>query len=89
MVRFLKSFKCSESLSFVEAKVSSKPRIVETYSTEKFIEYEYRMGDRAQFLELAFRPRDEDFYLNRDLMSFLVTEVQHFFPEYQCVGKLV
>ncbi len=87
--RFLNSFKCSEYLTFVEAKVTGKPRLIETYSTEKFIDYEYRMGDRAQFLELAFRPKDEDFYLNRDLMSFLVTAVQHFFPEYQCVGKLV
>lgn len=87
--RFLNSFKCSEYLTFVEANVTSKPRLIETYSTEKFIDYEYRMGDRAQFLELAFRPKDEDFYLNRDLMSFLVTAVQHFFPEYQCVGKLV
>lgn len=87
--RFLNSFKCSEYLTFVEAKVTGKPRLIESYSTEKFIDYEYRMGDRAQFLELAFRPKDEDFYLNRDLMSFLVTAVQHFFPEYQCVGKLV
>lgn len=87
--RFLNSFKCSEYLTFVEANVTSKPRLIETYSTEKFIDYEYRTGDRAQFLELAFRPKDEDFYLNRDLMSFLVTAVQHFFPEYQCVGKLV
>ena len=89
MTRFLNSFKCSEYLSFVEAKVTIKPRTIETYSTEEFIDYEYRTGDRAQFLELAFRPKNEDFYLNRDLMSFLVTAVQHFFPEYQCVGKLV
>ena len=89
MTRFLNSFKCSEYLNFVEAKVTGKPRTVETYSTEKFIDYEYRTGDRAQCLEISFRPNDEDFYLNRDLMSFLVTAIQHLFPEYQCVGKLV
>ena len=89
MTRFLNSFKCSEYLNFVEAKVVKKPLHFETYSPEEFIDYEYRTGDRAQFLEISFRPKDEDFYLNRDLMSFLVTAVQHLFPEYQCIGKLV
>ena len=89
LVRFFNSFKCSEYLSFVEAKVKGKPRKVETYSMENFIDYEYRTGDRAQTLEFSFRPKDEDFYLNRDVMSFLVTEIQHLFPEYLCVGKLI
>ena len=89
LVRFFNSFECSEYLSFVDAKLKGKPRRLETYSTEEFIEYEYRTGDRNQTLEFSFRPRDEDFYLNRDLMSFLVTEIQHLFPEYQCVGRLV
>lgn len=89
LVRFFKSFKCSEYLTFVEAKITTKPLKIETYSTEEFIDYEYRTGDRPQYLEFLFRPQDEDFYLNRDLMSFLVTAIQHLFPEYQCVGKLV
>ena len=89
LVRFFNSFKCSEYLTFVDAKIKGKPRRIETYSMEKFIDYEYRTGDRAQTLEFSFRPADEDFYLNRDVMSFLVTEIQHFFPEYNCVGKLV
>ncbi|MBQ9486927.1 MAG: hypothetical protein IJU91_03870 [Selenomonadaceae bacterium] len=89
LVRFFNSFQCRNYLTFVDAKVKGKPRRIETYSTEEFIDYEYRTGDRAQAFEFSFRPADEDFYLNRDIMSFLVTEVQHFFPEYQCIGKLV
>ena len=89
LVRFFNSFQCRNYLTFVDAKVKGKPRKIETYSTEEFIDYEYRTGDRAQAFEFSFRPADEDFYLNRDIMSFLVTEVQHFFPEYQCIGKLV
>ena len=89
LLRFFKSFKCSEHLSFVGAKIAGKSRKIETYSTEKFIDHEYRTGDRTQSMEFSFRPADEEFYLNRDIMSFLITEVQHFFPEYQCVGKLV
>ena len=92
LVRFLQSFKCGEYLTFVDAKIFSGKRHngnFETYSTEEFIDFEYRTGDREQIFELSFRPADEDFYLNRDIMSFLATEVQHIFPEYQCVGKLV
>ena len=93
LVRFLKSFKCSEYLTFIDAKIYSgkgqADKIFETYSTEEFIDFEYRTGEREQIFEMSFRPADEDFYLNRDIMSFLATEVQHIFPEYQCVGKLV
>lgn len=89
MVRFFKSFKASQYLTFVDAKIIGKVAKRETYSTEEFIDYEYRAGERANALEFSFKARDENFYLNRDVMSFLVTEIQHLFPEYQCVGKLV
>ena len=89
IVRFFKSFKVSEHLTFVEAKIIDKPTKRETYSMEQFIDYEYRAGERVAALEFSFRAKDENFYLNRDVMSFLVTELQHLFPEYLCVGKLV
>ena len=89
MIRFFKSFKASETVEFVDAKIVDKCEDVETYSMEEFIDYEYRTGDRAQTLEFSFRAKDRNFFLNRDVMSFLVTEAQHLFPEYRCVGKLV
>ena len=89
IVRFFGSFKASEYLTFVDAKIIGKPANRETYSTEEFIDYEFRTGERINALEFSFRATDENFYLNRDVMSFLVTEIQHLFPEYQCVGKLV
>ena len=89
IVRFFKSFKASEYLEFVDAKIVGKPANRETYSTEEFIDYEFRTGERINALEFSFRAADENFYLNRDVMSFLVTEIQHLFPEYLCVGKLV
>ena len=89
MTRFFKSFKASEYLIFVDAKIVDKLKNRETYSTEEFIDYEYRTGERSQTLEFSFKAADKNFYLNRDVMSFLVTEIQHLFPEYLCVGKLV
>lgn len=89
IIRFLHSFKASEYLNFVDAKIIDRPVTRETYSTEEFIDYEFRTGERINALEISFRPADKNFYLNRDVMSFLVTELQHLFPEYLCVGKLV
>ena len=89
MVRFLNSFKASEIVEFVDAKIFDEYKDAETYSMEDFIDYEYRTGDRERTMEFSFRAKDENFYLNRDVMSFLVTEMQHLFPEYRCVGKLV
>lgn len=40
-------------------------------------------------MRLDFQPADYDFYLNRDIMSFLVGVVQRHFPEYECCGRLV
>ena len=81
--------RCKKFLNFVDAKIKNKSRKIETYSMENFIDFEFRTGDRSQTFEFSFRPADEDFYLNRDILSFLITEIQHFFPEYNCVGKLV
>ena len=61
LVRFLKSFKCSDYLSFADAKIYRGNKDFETYSTEEFIDFEYRTGDREQIFEISFRPADEDY----------------------------
>lgn len=89
LVRFLESFSYGERLEFVDAEVLPNRKQGETYSMEEFISYELRSGNWDRALLVSFRPKDTDFYLNRDIMSFLVTGLQHFFPEYECMGKLV
>ena len=89
LIRCLKSYPCAEPLEFVEAKIFPNGGKQETYSMESFMEYEFRSGNWDRAMEISFRPRDAEFYMNRDIMSFLMTELQHFFPEYECMGKLV
>lgn len=60
----------------------------ETYSTDAFIDYEFRTGSREYTLALDFQAKQED-YRNLDVISFLVTNLQHYFPEYECAGRLV
>lgn len=55
----------------------------------EFILDEIRDGDRGKVLALYFRAKDNNFYLNRDILSFLVSEIQLFYPEYHCEGRLI
>lgn len=61
----------------------------ETYNMDYFIEDEIRVGKPHKSLVLKFKPQKQDHYLNRDIMSYIVTHVQHIFPEYHCIGRLV
>ena len=53
-----------------------------------FIIDEVRRKDAAKQLILCFQGSQKLKWLQRDIMSFLVSEVQLLYPEYQCVGKL-
>ena len=89
LIRFLQSFDCSQYLQFRDAKVLPDVQQGDTYEIEKFIAHEYRTGEARQSLRVDFWPADRDSFLNRDIASFLVAGVQHFFPEYHCIGRLV
>ena len=94
VVRFLESFPGARHLELADIDIRENPRrrgkeTIETYSMEKFIEYEFRSGDWERAMVLSFSPKDPENYLNRDIMSFLTTEIQHYFPEFECLGRLV
>ena len=46
-----------------------------------------RKGRRR--LVLLFEAGQAESWLQRDIASFLVSEVQELYPEYQCEGKIV
>lgn len=58
------------------------------YNMDGFIQDEIRIGDSRQALVIDFVAVDPADFLNEDIMSFLVTQVQKIFPEYQCIGQL-
>ena len=61
----------------------------ETYSMNPFIEDEIRDTRWQKKLLLYFQAGGREPWLQRDLASFLVSEVQRFYPEYECGGTLV
>ena len=36
-----------------------------------------------------FSPVDEANILNRDILSFIMSEIQYIYPEYKCEGRLI
>lgn len=58
------------------------------YNMDGFIQDEIRVGNAREILHLSFAPAGGERYLNEDIMSFLVTQVQKVFPEYLCIGSL-
>lgn len=61
----------------------------ETYSMNGFILDEIREREAVKRLVLLFRKKSELTFLLRDIMSFLVSEVQLIYGEYRCEGKLL
>lgn len=59
------------------------------YNMDGFILDEIRIGNSRQTLVLSFQAVKQGHYLNEDIMSFLVTQVQKLFPEYLCIGRLI
>ena len=54
-----------------------------------FIEDEIRDTKAQKKLLLYFKAGEKESWLQRDVASFVVSEVQRLYPEYECGGKLV
>lgn len=92
MARLIESFSYQGYLEFRDFLVTEEePREwkASNYNMDGFMIDEIRVGGFRQFLLLRFAPAESECYLNEDIMSFLVSQVQKIFPEYQCIGKLI
>ncbi len=61
----------------------------ETYSMNPFIEDEIRDVKAQRKLLLRFKSGEREPWLQRDVASFVVSEVQRLYPEYECGGMLI
>ncbi|MBO6177638.1 MAG: hypothetical protein J6O04_00475 [Selenomonadaceae bacterium] len=90
IIRYLSSFVASQHFNYMDVKLMpAGDDTGDTYDTESFINYEYRWEDSTKTLMVYFDAQKMNYYLNRDILSFLITNLSHFFPEYNCVGKIV
>lgn len=90
LLHFIKGYGLEEYVSYQDCGIEdgfSGQR--ETYSMNFFVQDEIRDRVAQKKLLLYFRPGQKSDWLQRDIMSFLVSEVQRIYPEYDCGGILL
>ncbi len=89
LTRFIKGFGLEDYVSYqycrIEDHFSDRQ---ETYSVNFFVQDEIRDKTAQKKLVLYFRQGRKEEWLQRDILSFLVSEVQRVYPEYDCGGIL-
>lgn len=89
--RFIRGFGLDEYLEYRDCKIVENPETSpETYPMNFFLKDEIRDSKKQKRLVLIFRPNNVNpmLWLLRDLLSFVVSEVQEMYPEYECGGEL-
>ncbi|MGN0145069.1 MAG: normocyte-binding protein [Clostridium sp.] len=91
LARIINSFEASKYLKFKEVVLedydySSRN---DSYDVNDFIIDEIRDDNVKKKLVLQFEPVNKENYLNKDILSFLVSEVSFLYPEYKCEGRLL
>lgn len=89
--RYIRGFGLNQYLEYRDCRiVENLDAAVETYPVNFFLKDEIREDKRSKRLVLIFCPNGATSYqwMVRDLMSFIVSEVQELYPEYECVGVL-
>lgn len=90
LARFIKGFGLEEYIVYQGCEVRDRfEQKKETYSMNPFIEDEIRDTRAQKKLILYFAAGEKERWLQRDVASFVVSEVQRLYPEYECGGKLV
>lgn len=90
LTRFIRGYELEEYVSFEGYELTERSgRTPETYSMNSFIIDEIRDYDYKKCLLLKFKGKGRHAFLFRDVMSFLVSEVQLLYPEYLCEGVLL
>ncbi len=61
----------------------------QTYQMDEFLLDELRIECKNTDMLLTFTSSQPEYFLTKDIMSFLVSQIQELFPEYSCIGRLV
>jgi len=85
--RFIRGFGLEEYIEYQDCSLENVEN--ETYSMNSFMEDEIREREGSKKFILYFQASGKEQWLSRDLVSFIASEVQELYPEYQCGGKLV
>ena len=87
--RIVNSFESSEYFELKDIEITdSKSYSGITYDMNYFIVDDIRASKDKEIMNLKFKAKKDSFIIY-DLLSFITSEVQMYFPEYRCEGELV
>ena len=91
LARVVDSYEVSRFLKFKDTKLINimDRTLKETYEVNDFIVDEIRDSNIKKVLILSFEAQEKNNYLNYDILSFIISEVQFIYPEYECEGRLI
>lgn len=90
LTHFIKGFGLEDYVSYQYCQIEDRfTQRQETYSMNFFVQDEIRDKEAQKKLVLYFRHGQKEDWLQRDILSFLVSEVQRVYPEYDCGGILL
>lgn len=87
--RLLAVYDVSQYIELDSVQVVSGAVTGETYEVNAFLQDEIRDLAVSKSLLLKFKPQKRNSYILRDVISFLVSQVQLIYPEFHCVGVLI
>lgn len=89
LIRVVQSFEVAKSIQLADFSIKDSSKAAkESYQMDFFLIDEIREQNNKKILLLDFKAGELDF-LTRDKISFLVSELQQYFPEYLCEGRLL
>lgn len=90
LARFIRGFELNEYLEYEGCVIADQfANTPETYGMNLFIEDEIRDRKNSKKLILKFKTKEYESWLSRDIASFIVSEVQRLYPEYECGGEFL
>ena len=87
--RILAGYDAARHITLDSVQIISGETSGETYEVNGFMQDEVRDIAISKTLLLRFKAYRANLFISRDVMSFLVSQVQMIYPEFHCVGVLV
>lgn len=89
IMRIAELYGSNYNLKLIDMEISEYCEINnDTYDINPFVRDEIRMGELSKSIILKFRANEEN-YLTKDILSFIVAEVQNRIVDFNCIGVLV
>lgn len=83
--RLVEAYKDLKNIQLQDITIGDNNYYVDSYIASEYLENEFVLKGNREVLNLHFSIGSYDFYTT-DLLSFIISEIQYYFPEYECKG---